>query len=129
VESIHLFVSYGVARDDQSCGHDQCNLFGGFSCPNCNEIEKGGTYSGSSSMVFAGCRRVYFIGGPVDVLVDWVHYGVYHSPDQEKTIVIEEEAFLLAGYGSVYVKENALFMKNVQGYTTDDGSRPFRNDD
>ena len=56
-------------------------------------------------------------------------YYVYHSPDHEKTIVIEEEAFLLTGYGSVYVKENALFMKNVQGYTTDDGYRPFRNED
>ena len=56
-------------------------------------------------------------------------YYVYHSPDQKDTIAIEEEAFLLAGYGNVYVMENAFFMKQAGNYTTDDGYRPFMNND
>lgn len=56
-------------------------------------------------------------------------YYVYHSPNQQDAIVIEEEAFLLAGYGNVYVMENAFFMKQAGDYTTDDGYRPFMNND
>lgn len=67
------------------------------------------------------CLWVGFITEP--------RYYVYHSPNQQDTIVIKEEAFLLAGYGSMYVKENAFFMKRVEGYSTDDGYRPFQNDD
>ena len=67
------------------------------------------------------CLWVGFITEP--------RYYVYHSPNQQDTIVIKEEAFLLAGYGSIYVKENAFFMKRAGDYTTDDGYRPFQNDD
>jgi len=67
------------------------------------------------------CLCVGFITEP--------RYYVYHSPNQQDTIVIKEEAFLLAGYGSIYVKENAFFMKRAEGYSTDDGYRPFQNDD
>ena len=55
-------------------------------------------------------------------------YYVYHSPNQQDTI-IEEEAFLLAGYGDVYVMENAFFMKQAGDYKTDDGYRPFAYND
>ena len=56
-------------------------------------------------------------------------YYVFQSPDQQHTIVVEERSFLLAGSGTFYLKENALFMKPVEGYRTDDGYRPFQQKD
>lgn len=56
-------------------------------------------------------------------------YYTFHSPLNDHTIIVEEQSFLLAGYGNFYVKENALFMKYVDYYTTDDGYRPFKFND
>ena len=72
---------------------------------------------------------VFILGCLLNGFITESKYYIFQSPDRQHTLVIEEESFLLAGYGSFYVKENPLFMKRVQDYTTDDGYRPFQHDD
>ncbi len=55
-------------------------------------------------------------------------YFEYTSDDEKHDIVVNECAFLLAGYGDVYEKTSIFTMKRVGGYTTDDGFCPFSND-
>lgn len=72
------------------------------------------------------------IGVPYAWLAGFItepRYFTFSSPDGAHTIVVEEESFLLAGFGSVYKKENALFMSKKAGYSTDDGYRPFSAND
>lgn len=47
------------------------------------------------------------------------------SEDSKHTIIVEEQSFLLAGYGNFYEKKNFLFVKKIGSYITDDGYRPF----
>lgn len=47
------------------------------------------------------------------------------SEDSKHTIIVEEQSFLLAGYGNFYEKKNFLFVKKIGSYLTDDGYRPF----
>lgn len=47
------------------------------------------------------------------------------SEDSKHTIIVEEQSFLLAGYGNFYEKRNLLFVKKIGSYLTDDGYRPF----
>ncbi len=76
------------------------------------------TFSGIVLSFFALVILIYgFILGP--------SYFVFHSPDKQHTIVVEEEAFLLAGFGDIYEKVNAVFMRHKNDYLTDDGYRPF----
>ncbi|MBD3109308.1 hypothetical protein IEO70_13230 [Bacillus sp. AGMB 02131] len=72
---------------------------------------------------------VFILGCLLNGFITESKYYAFQSPDQQQTLVIEEESFLLAGYGSFYMKEYPLFVKRVQDYSTDDGYRPFQLDD
>lgn len=52
-------------------------------------------------------------------------YFVFFSPDKQHSIVVEEESFLLSGYGNIYEKANHVVLKYDDTYFTDDGYRPF----
>ncbi len=54
-------------------------------------------------------------------------YFEYTSDDKKHDIVVNECAFLLAGYGDIYEKTSFFTMKRVGRYTTDDGFCPFSN--
>lgn len=56
-------------------------------------------------------------------------FFVFYSPDKQHTIVVEEDAFLLVGYGCIYEKVNPVFLTYTDGYVTDDGYRPFSSND
>jgi hypothetical protein len=47
------------------------------------------------------------------------------SDDSKHTVIVEEQSFLLAGYGNFYERKNFLFVKKIGSYLTDDGYRPF----
>lgn len=60
-------------------------------------------------------------------LADGPAYYTVASPDSRHELVVEEDSFLLAGGGCIYQKVNFLFMKQIGGYSTDDGYRPGGN--
>lgn len=68
------------------------------------------------------------IGVPYAWLAGFItepRYFTFSSPDGVHTIIVEEESFMLAGFGSIYEKKNALFMSKKAEYGTDNGYRPF----
>ena len=56
-------------------------------------------------------------------------YFTFSSPDNQKSIVIEEWSWLLAGGGHCYVKINPFLVKYSCYILTDDGYMPFSNSD
>ena len=59
-------------------------------------------------------------------------YFTFSSPDNQKSIVIEECSWLLGGCSNCYIKseKNSFFIKYIDCHIgTDDGYRPFSNND
>ena len=55
-------------------------------------------------------------------------YFFFQSPDHTKTLVAEENSFLLGGWCDFY-EQKGIFIKKIGGrITTDDGFRPFSSD-
>jgi hypothetical protein len=52
-------------------------------------------------------------------------YFYFQSPDNTKTLVVEECAWLLAGWSDFYVKRGIFIEKLGSRITTDNGARPF----
>ena len=51
-------------------------------------------------------------------------YFYFQSPDQSKTLVVEEDPWLLAGSCHFYFKKG-IFVKGLGGISTNNGGRPF----
>lgn len=52
-------------------------------------------------------------------------YFTLVSEDSKHKIIVEEQSFLLAGYGNFYEKKHLFFVRKIGSYITDDGYRPF----
>ncbi len=61
--------------------------------------------------IFFNCEKSYFY---------------FHSPDKSRTLVVEEDSFLLSGWSNFYEKKGFIFIKELKEHIyTDDGFRPF----
>ena len=75
-----------------------------------------------------GVSVVVFVGVALSWLVSMdSRYFTCVSDDGKHTLVVDEQAFLLAGWGDLYEKTSFCTMKKIGDYTTDDGYRPFSN--
>lgn len=57
-------------------------------------------------------------------------YFYFTSPDNSMTLIVEENSWSLGGWSNFYVMKNELFIKDLKtSISTDDGHRPFTNED
>lgn len=53
-------------------------------------------------------------------------YFYFEAPDKSKTLIVEEDSFLLAGWSHFYERESIIFAKDLKSeILTDDGYRPL----
>lgn len=53
-------------------------------------------------------------------------YFYFKSPEKSHTLVVEEDSFLLGGWGNFYERKGLIFIKSLkQQIFTDDGYTPF----
>jgi len=63
--------------------------------------------------IFLNCEKRYFY---------------FQGPNKLKTLVIEEDSFLLSGWSRFYERKGLIFIKDINRVIyTDDGYKPFSN--
>ena len=56
---------------------------------------------------------------------NYPEYYEFVSEDGAHNIIVEEDSYLLYGFGAIYEKTSPFTMKKIGSYDTDDGYRPF----